>query len=73
MARTKKEIAIVPTKPFTPRCRQCKFIELEPKEQLGLCHFEPPKVIVVEDEPVSILPVVDPDTDWCSHYLCFSS
>lgn len=79
-SRTKKVVPVVLDTPKVevpkdcmPRCKHCAFVDLEPKDDLGLCRRYPPLVISMSDdtgdEAASVLPVVDPDKDWCGEFI----
>jgi hypothetical protein len=49
-------------------CASCRFFLLpDPKDDVGYCVRFPPKVIVINDAPESVLPVVRHD-EWCGEY-----
>jgi hypothetical protein len=54
-----------------PSCKNCSFLEREPKDDMGFCRRYPPVIINSgEDDYESILPVVSLN-DWCGEFNRF--
>lgn len=49
-------------------CASCRFFLLDdPKDEVGYCRRFPPKIIIINDEPESALPVAA-HSEWCGEY-----
>ena len=49
-------------------CGQCVFFVWEERGtsgRLGFCRLDPPVVVVIDNQPKTVLPVVRPDRDGC--------
>jgi hypothetical protein len=65
MSKSKK-----PPEETGPRCAQCRHYKRESNEgdDIGTCRRYPPLVVISEEEPWTLFPMVEAGVDWCGEF-----
>jgi hypothetical protein len=50
-----------------PRCASCVFFVIEPKDEIGECHKNPPFILMDEEGLGYCFPIVPPE-EWCGAF-----